>query len=137
MIPRLPHLLRQALHREREFRVHPRLVLTSSRTRPTSWWQSKRWQGKQVLQRQGQPLEIRMKFLHLLSIILGRSIQFPGRSIQFATHRSLSSFRMTTTSGVVSTVTGPGIMISRLWTKFYHGMLLTGEGVHIECFSIS
>ena len=46
-----------------------------------------------------------------LSIILGL-----GRSI-------LSSFRMTTTSGVVSTVTGPGIMISRLWTKFFHGML--------------
>ena len=26
---------------------------TSSRTRTTSWWQSKRWQGRQVLQRQG------------------------------------------------------------------------------------
>ena len=77
-----------------------------------------------------QPLEIRMKILELLSIIL-------GRSIQFATHRTLSSFRMATTSEVVSTVTGPGIMISRLWTKFFHGMLLTGEGIHIECFSIS
>ena len=76
-----------------------------------------------------QLLEIRMEFLELLSIIL-------GRSIQFTTHRSPSSFRMTTISGVVSTVTGPGIMLSRLWTVL-QGMLLTGEGIHIECFAIS
>ena len=39
---------------------------------------------------------------------------------------------MTTISGVVSTVTGPEIMMSRLWTVL-QGMLLTGEGIHIEC----
>ena len=72
-----------------------------------------------------QLLEIRMEFLGLLSIIL-------GRSVQFATRRSPSSFRMTAISGVVSTVTGPGIMMSRLWTVL-QGMRLTGEGIHIEC----
>ena len=60
-----------------------------------------------------QLLGIRLKFLEFYSIII------QDRSIQYATLRQLSFFRVTSTGstgGKLNTVIGHGNMISRLWT---------------------